>query len=101
MLEEIERKEARMRHKVKNGPSKLDLIRALFLPDGGNPFWVRFHVENGDTYHVRITAVERSDDYSFDCWNLRGTGTGSIKEGLLSLKIDYHTDNRKGSITHL
>lgn len=88
-----------------DGPSKFDLMLALFDKDKGRK--VSFTDEHGMKYEASISMVE-SEDGSGESWNLKGSTTiwgagGKEGDGKVHL-LRYHfigyfrTDRRKGHL---
>lgn len=65
--------EARMRHEIKNGPSKLDLIQSLFLQQqSGKAYRVTFYLEGNLIYAACISSV-KDEDGSKEKWIISGS----------------------------
>lgn len=79
--------------KITNGPSKLDLMLALFdrPQQGTSSRKATFVTEDGKHHIVTILSVE-AEDGSRESWNIKA----HIAEKNLS--IYYRTDNREGFV---
>ena len=76
---------------IKGGPSKWDLMLALFDGNTGGPRYLDFHLESGKlSGAVVVSSVEREDG-SGESWNITGR-TGSIR-----VVIYYNTHTRRGT----
>ena len=78
---------------VSRGPSKLDLMFALFDTSKGVRT-VKFRIANG-FYDVEIVSIERIDPLA-TTWNLQGTTR--INDEKKRVSILYQSSTRKGAM---
>lgn len=84
---------------ISNGPSKFDLMLALFDSRPPDRRWITFHVEEyrRETLDVHVLAVERKDG-SCERWNFKGLVRFSEHYGGYCSGT-YSTQDRKGTLT--
>ena len=89
-------------HKITAGPSKYDLMLALFDATGDGPRPVVFNADGGlcgpGPYTVHVTSVEREDG-SGESWNVRGLWYSQASGRTVVAKIYFSTRQRSGSIS--
>ncbi len=84
---------------ISNGPSKFDLMLALFDSKQPNLRRVTFHLSNGNKLEASISAVQMEDG-SGESWLFTATGrftTGAIE--FRSCTGYYDTVTRNGRVT--
>jgi len=90
-----------MRHKIKNGPSKLDLIQSLFLQQqNGKPYRVTFYLDGNLIYTAFLRTV-KDEDGSKERWIISGSTPSNSCEGKSKIpprnfRAYYRTDKREG-----
>jgi hypothetical protein len=85
--------------KITHGPSKFDLMLALFDSPSPNFRHVVFHIEGGMMFEANINGVEKEDG-SAESWNFVATGrTDARSDYWMSVQGYYNTISRKGVIT--
>jgi hypothetical protein len=85
---------------IKSGPSKWDLMLALFDNNVlANPRTVEFEfVENHAPEKVIVMSVER-EDHSGDSWNITGFIPASGVHSQRNVRGYYSTQTRRGDLT--
>ncbi len=94
--------------KIIDGPSKFDLLLALFDRKSVNTRQVTFATENGrdlgQTLSATINSVE-AEDGSGESWNLKGYFVsrlrGTIPAPPVHFQMYFHTGRRQGMITEI
>jgi hypothetical protein len=89
---------------IKNGPSKYDLMLALFDRKGANTRRVTFEVDTQKaSVEVVITGIE-AEDGSGESWNFKGFAS-SVWQNHMSVprRVEgyYSTQSRQGSFRYL
>ncbi len=89
---------SKLKHIV-GGPSKFDLMLALFDSKFPNFRTVIFHLEGGAQFEGNITGVQ-AEDGSADSWNFTATGRLDTKRNEFAHVSGYYsTYRRSGTIT--
>jgi hypothetical protein len=87
---------------IKSGPSKFDLMLALFDCDIDKVRTVSFELSNGTEIEVGISSVEREDG-SGESWNINAFIWWLNNQGCYKpnqrIKIYYTTQYRRGRIS--
>ncbi len=91
-----------VRHNIKTGPSKFELLLALFDSRQVNTRKVEFRTDADTLYDAVITSVEREDG-SGESWNIRGYLSekkpgAKIPSPSTNFEGYFRTDTRKGSL---
>jgi len=83
---------------IVKGPSKFDLMLALFDSKFPDFRTVIFHLHDGTRFEANITGVQ-AEDGSADSWNFSATGRlNSILNEFSHVQGYYHTGRRVGHI---
>lgn len=92
---QVTRTELELIGTVEKGPSKFDLMTALFVTKGSDCNPVKFKV-NGGGWTIRILGISRADE-GFESWIINGMvrleGGGEDH-----VEINFDTQSRKGEI---
>ena len=84
---------------ISNGPSKFDLMLALFDSKFPDFRTVIFHLEGGMRFEANISGVQ-AEDGSSESWNFTATGRLNAKQSEFSHVHGYYsTAKRTGAIT--